>query len=123
MERPLPLSGKSVSLRNMLSENVRSEIQSITSQLVEQYHAQKVILFGSAANGHFHEDSDLDFLIIKDNIPTYGKDRLRELDSLIYYRVPVDMIVYNAQEMKDLQAMNDPFVMQILREGIVLHDG
>jgi len=105
----------------MTKRGLQKEIQSITRQLVENYGAKKVILFGSAARGEFSEDSDLDFLILKDNIPHYGKDRLLELDRLIKYRLPTDMFVFSPDEFKALQQMGDPFIQQILQEGKVLH--
>ncbi|MBI5299778.1 MAG: nucleotidyltransferase domain-containing protein [Deltaproteobacteria bacterium] len=105
----------------MTKKGLQKEIQSITRQLVENYGAKKVILFGSAARGEFSEDSDLDFLILKDNIPYYGKDRLLELDRLIKYRLPTDMFVYSLDEFENLQQMGDPFIQQILQEGKVLH--
>jgi len=46
---------------------IQAEIKNITDQIVKKYKPQKIILFGSAARGEFGPDSDLDFLIIKDD--------------------------------------------------------
>lgn len=105
----------------MTTKDFQNEINNITRQLVENYGAKKVILFGSAAWGVFSEDSDLDFLILKDDIPHYGKDRLLELDRLIQYHLPTDMLVYRTDEFEALQKGGDPFIQQILKEGKVLH--
>lgn len=105
----------------MLDISVQKEIEEITRQLVERYQAEKVILFGSAARDEFDLDSDLDFLIVKRNIPHFGKDRLLELDRLIQYTVPTDMVVYRPEEFETLRQMRDPFVLQILAEGKVLY--
>ncbi len=45
------------------------EINSIVRQLVDKYRPIKVLLFGSAARGDFDRVNDLDFLIIKDDLP------------------------------------------------------
>ena len=44
------------------------EIDTITSQLIEKYKAEKIILFGSAAWGE-GEINDIDLLIINDKNP------------------------------------------------------
>ena len=51
------------------------EIQNITKQLIEKYGPEKIILFGSAARGNLNQANDLDFLIIKQDVPLYGIDR------------------------------------------------
>lgn len=45
--------------------NFEKEIEHITTQIVEKYKPEKVILFGSAARGEAGYDSDADFLVIK----------------------------------------------------------
>lgn len=105
----------------MLNDNVKKEINNIARQLVDQYGAEKVILFGSAARGELDDDSDLDFLIIKKDIPRYGKDRLLELDRTIKYKLPTDMIVYRPDEFDALMQMGDPFIKSVLAEGKVLY--
>lgn len=108
-------------IQPMTTEDFQNEIKNITRQLVDSYGAKKIILFGSAARGEFSEDSDLDFLILKDSVPHLGKDRLLELDRLIKYHLPTDMLVYRTDEFEALQRGGDPFIQQILKEGKVLH--
>lgn len=105
----------------MLQETVHLEIEHIRRQLIEKYRAEKIILFGSAVQGPFTDDSDLDFLVIKRNIPHYGKDRLLELDRMIQYSIPTDMLVYSPEEVASLLAMGDPFLKSIMKHGKVLH--
>ena len=97
------------------------EIQSITEQLIEKYGPEKIILFGSAARGDYDQSNDLDFLIIKQDVPLYGIDRMRELDELIDRTVAADMLVYRPDEFEDRVRMGDPFIKAILREGRVLY--
>ena len=97
------------------------EIQSITEQLIEKYGPEKIILFGSAARGDYDQSNDLDFLIIKQDVPLYGIDRMRELDELIDRTVAADMLVYRPDELEDRVRMGDPFIKAILREGRVLY--
>jgi predicted nucleotidyltransferase len=97
------------------------EIESITSQLIEKYEPEKIILFGSAARGDYGQINDLDFLIIKEDVPLYGIDRMRELDDLIDRNVAADMLVYRPDEFEDRVRLGDPFIKAILKEGRVLY--
>lgn len=105
----------------MTKVEIQKEIESIKRQLIDNYGAEKIILFGSAAQGRFDEDSDLDFLIIKKDSPYYGKDRLLELDHLIEYNLPVDMLVYRPEEFDERLKMGDPFIKSIVAKGKVLY--
>lgn len=97
------------------------EILNITKQIIEKYKPQKIILFGSAAKGELTPDSDADFLIIKNDIPYYGADRIRELSRLIKRSIPVDFFIYRQDEFEKRLAMGDPFLKLILKEGKILY--
>jgi len=97
------------------------EIESITKQLIEKYEPEKIILFGSAARRQYGDPNDLDFLIIKEDVPFYGIDRMRELDELIDRNVAADLLVYRPDEFDDRVRLGDPFILAILKEGRVLY--
>ncbi len=101
--------------------DIKTEIEAITGQIVEKYRPIKIILFGSAARGDYEEVNDLDFLIIKDDVPLTGIDRIRELDRLIDRNMAVDMLVYRSDELNKRIKLGDPFVKSILREGRVIY--
>jgi predicted nucleotidyltransferase len=101
--------------------NFEKEIQSITKQLIEKYGPEKIILFGSAARGDYGKANDLDFLIIKQDVPLYGIDRMRELDELIDRNVAADMLVYRPNEFDERVRLGDPFIKAVLREGRILY--
>jgi predicted nucleotidyltransferase len=97
------------------------EIKSITTQIVEKYKPEKIILFGSIAREKFSSDSDVDLIIIKKDTPLYGADRIRELSKMIDRNIPVDLLVYRPEEFEKRLKMGDPFLKAILREGKVLY--
>ena len=105
----------------MEEKRIIHEIDHILRQIIETYKPLKVILFGSAARGRYQECNDLDFLIIKDDVPLYGLQRMRELDDLIDRNMPADMIVYRPEELVDRLELGDPFVKAILKEGRILY--
>ena len=101
--------------------NVEKEIESITAQIIQKYKPIKIILFGSAARGDVVKINDLDFLIIKDDVPHFGIDRMRELDEIIERNMAADMLVYRIAEFEERVALGDPFIKSILKEGRVLY--
>ena len=106
---------------NRVDLDFEKEIESITTQLIEKYGPEKIILFGSAARGETGPDSDADFLIIKKQTPYYGSDRIRELSPIIERNIPVDFLVYRPEEFEKRLEMGDPFLKAILKEGRVLY--
>ncbi len=73
-----------------ISEDV---VQKIVRRILKVYKADKIILFGSAANGRMTRDSDIDLLVVKKKV----KDRLVEsvkIDgALVGLGYPLDIIV------------------------------
>jgi len=104
-----------------MNPDIEKEIINITSQILEKYKPEKVILFGSAAKGEMSADSDADFLIIKKDTPHYGADRIKELSRLINRNIPVDFLVYRPNEFEKRVSMGDPFLKLIIEEGKVLY--
>ena len=105
----------------MDQRKIHQEIESIVQQLIHKYRPLKIILFGSAARGEYDKVNDLDFLILKRDVPSWGLDRMRELDDLIDRKMAVDMLVYRLDELESRIKLGDPFIKTILSEGRVLY--
>ena len=105
----------------MSKQKIKKEIQSITSQLIQNYKPEKIILFGSAVYGKFGPDSDLDFFIMKEKVPYYGVDRIREVERLIETSLPCDFLIARPSEVKKRLKLGDPFLKFIFQEGKVIY--
>jgi len=105
----------------MEPQEITSEIQNIIDQIIQKYKPLKIILFGSAGRREYDKVNDLDFLIIKKDVPQYGLARMRELDELIDRNIAADMLVYRPDEFEERVKLGDPFIKSILREGRVLY--
>ena len=105
----------------MKKTDIIQEIESIVKQLIHKYGPSKIILFGSAARGEFDNINDLDFLILKEDVPSRGLDRMRQLDDLIDRTMAADMLVYRPEEFEYRVKVGDPFIKRILSEGRVLY--
>ena len=103
-------------------EQFDEEIQNIVKQLINLYKPEKVILFGSLAQGKINQGTDIDLFIIKSEVPEFGVDRIRQLDTIIKYKFATDFIVYKPEEVEQRLKLGDPFVKSILEEGKVLYD-
>ena len=106
----------------MTKAQIEAEIKNITEQIVKKYKPEKIILFGSAARGEFTEDSDLDFLIIKNQVPKSSIHRRWQLRYLLDESSPVDLLILKPGEFKNRLKKNDPFFTTIIQEGVVLYD-
>ena len=104
----------------MTRHDLMEQIENLKQQLVTRYQPQKVILFGSAA-GDAAEVNDIDLFIIKNDVPTIGAERIRQLYRMMETDLPVDYLVYRPSEVQERLALGDPFVTGIFREGKVLY--
>lgn len=108
----------------MTSSKVHNEITRIKNQLIRLYRPERIILFGSAISGEFTKDSDLDFLIIKRDVPYRGIDRIYEVDKLIDRRgIAIDVLVYKPGEIQKAIDAGDPFIIGIVNSGKLIYGG
>ena len=103
-----------------MTSTIQSEIQKVVDKIVQEFHPEKVILFGSYANGTPHLDSDVDLFVVKDTKNT--RKTAQEIDGLIFPRpFPVDLIVYTPAQLEKRKKMNDFFIKDIITKGRVLY--
>lgn len=103
----------------MISEQT---IQQAAQLLGEAAKPAKVILFGSYARGDAQEDSDLDFLVIEQDLHDKFHEMVRLRQVLRPLRVPVDVLVYSQAEIDQQKDTCSAAVYWALREGRVLYD-
>lgn len=104
----------------MTPNEVTIGIESLKNQLIRLYAAEKIILFGSAARDAA-EINDVDLLIIKDDVPHVGAERIRQLYRMMETDLPVDYLVYRPSEIASRLSHGDPFITGIFREGKIIH--
>ena len=100
---------------------LQEELERIVKILTQKYRAQKIILFGSLAEGQPGNWSDLDILVIK---KTHRRliDRIGEVISLCKPKIATDFIVYNPEEFREL-CQTEPFVQkEIVEKGKILYE-
>jgi len=100
--------------------DLAGRIDLLTQQLVGKYAPAKIILFGSAARDAL-EVNDIDLLIVKEDVPLVGAERIRQLYRMMDTDLPVDYLVYRPAEIAERLRMNDPFINEIMQNGRVLY--
>ncbi len=102
-----------------VAETLPQAIERIVSAL----KPEKIILFGSYAEGNPTHDSDIDLLVITDG---NSKEKYRAISMLLYPRqFPVDIIVKTPNEVEEaLKGGKDNsfFIREIIKKGKVLYD-
>lgn len=103
----------------MTTSKVQAQIESIKKQLIKKYKPERVILFGSAVSGKMTSDSDLDFLIIKEDSRSFH-ERIADVYGLVEKDVAADFIVLTPREYQRSKNTN-PFIREIESTGKVLY--
>lgn len=102
-------------------EELDKELTRIVDVVVKKYQPEKIILFGSMAEGRIHEWSDIDMLIVKET-SLRPVDRCLELFRLIQPKVGIDLFIYTPDEFKTLLDEKYSFLLDILRKGKAVYE-
>jgi len=107
---------------NRQKETLNEKIDELVRRIVNQFHPEKVILFGSYARGTAGEDSDADVLVV---MPVKGSKRKKatEIDvALVGIDLSVDVIVVTPEELERHKNQIGTIIYPAVREGKVLYE-
>jgi len=98
-----------------------NKIKQFSRQIGEQFGAERVILFGSYAQGEITADSDVDLLVIG---PFKGRsvDKSVEIRMKLRPQFSVDILVRTTEKVRQRVKMGDCFMQEILEKGKVLYE-
>src|SRR3989338_1472339 len=106
----------------MNNEKIYERIKKIGERLKKEYHAEKVIVFGSYATGEYTVHSDLDILVIAPTKEGFLQ-RISSVKSVIRdlkNGIPISPIVLTPEEIKRRREIGDQFIVDILGKGLPL---
>lgn len=106
------------------------DIEKLKSEIVERLKPldpEKIILFGSYANGSATEDSDIDLFLIKDiekekmrDFKFKAKKALRSFQ--LRHKIGLDLFVDSKERMEfRIKEVKDQFYDEIVENGVVLY--
>lgn len=95
--------------------------RAMVERVVERFHPQRVIVFGSLARGESGPDSDIDLLVV---LPFHGPRRgvaVQVLSALATFPVPKDVVVLSPEEFEATKDLVGTVAYPAVREGRLLH--
>jgi uncharacterized protein len=99
----------------------QSKIRKFSDQIAQRFLPEKIILFGSQANGNAHKDSDVDVLVVMD-YDGPAPHKAAEILSSINPDFSCDLLVRKASEVQDRLMLNDYFFRELVTKGQVLYE-
>ena len=97
-------------------------MQEIVDRIVRQAHPKQVILFGSRARGDARPDSDLDLLVVTEDMRPRSQRACDLYTVLSDILLPMDILVYQPNEITAWGNVPHAFVTTAVREGILLYE-
>ncbi len=98
-------------------------LEEIKEVIVSEINPVKIILFGSYAYGHPHKGSDLDILVIVENLEGSRRDmRIKIRKLLRKYLIPKDIIVATVKDVEEWKNVEQAFITSIIKKGILLYE-
>ncbi len=99
---------------------LEAELTRFLEFLRANYAPQRVILFGSLAQGELRPDSDLDLVVVMPSSRPF-LDRIGELLERFRPRVGMDLLVYTPEEFEEIRTR--PFFQEeVLARGVVIYE-
>jgi predicted nucleotidyltransferase len=99
---------------------VQRELDRMVAAL-RDWGVDRIVLYGSYARGDFHQDSDLDLLIVKDTNERFI-DRIASVLAVTGAKIPVEPIVYTPAELEQMRARGSGLISEVERDGKVLYE-
>ena len=100
----------------------QSLLNEITRRIVAISDPEKIILFGSYGRETANDRSDLDLLVVAESEQPRPKRAVPLYLALSDVLLPMDILVYTQEEIREWQDVPQAFVTTALREGKVLYE-
>lgn len=104
----------------MNKEKFYKRLKKISERLRKEYHAERVILYGSRAKGKYSEDRDTDILVIAPTNERFFDRRATVLEIVrdLYTGLALSPIVLRPEEVRERLEIGDHFIQDIFENGI-----
>ncbi len=97
-------------------------LQTAVDRVLLVAQPRQIILFGSHARGDADAQSDIDLLIVENEVADRGQEMLRLTRSIGYLGLGVDVLVYSEQEVARRGQVPGTLLHHALNEGKVVYD-
>jgi uncharacterized protein len=97
-------------------------IAEIVRRVTSVVPAERIILFGSAATGQMTRDSDIDLLIIEQEVTDPWGERLRVRKALRGIEYPFDIMLMTAQRFEETKGVIGGIAYPASKQGLVIYE-
>ena len=97
------------------------QIRDFTNEIARRFLPERIILFGSQANGTANRDSDVDLLVVMD-YEGPAPHKAAEILSSINPDFSVDLLVRKRSELDERLRLNDFFFRDLVSKGQVMYE-
>jgi predicted nucleotidyltransferase len=98
------------------------QIDVIVSRIATSYNPDKIILFGSYAHGNYTENSDLDFILIKETTAPKHKRGVEVRKLFFGLPIPMDFKIYTSAEFRNELSNKYSFLSSAIKGSKVLYE-
>jgi predicted nucleotidyltransferase len=100
----------------------RQNIKRYCNAIAAAFKPERIILFGSHANGQADENSDVDVLVVMRNARRLGRHPAAAIRMKVRSDFPVDMLVRDEREVARRVKQRDLFMLEITERGRVMYE-
>jgi uncharacterized protein len=98
-------------------------IDAVVARLVAFAHPRRIVMFGSAARGELHPESDLDLIVIlPHDVPDWWAEAAPMLDVVRDIPMAKDILVLSETEAAEKMAHPRSIIGESLRNGKVVYE-
>lgn len=98
------------------------QIDEIVNRIASSYNPDKIILFGSYARGNYSENSDLDFILIKETTAPKHKRGVEVRKLFFGLPIPMDFKIYTSAEFNNELANKYSFLSSAIKGSKILYE-
>lgn len=98
-----------------------AKIRQLSRRIADRFNPERIILFGSRADGRARDDSDVDLLVVMRHQGPAARKAAEILNS-VEPDFAVDLIVRSPREVRWRLAQRDQFLAQVMKHGKVLYE-
>lgn len=97
------------------------KLRKVVGLPLEAARPRRIILIGSHARGEQKSDSDLDLLVIEEEVEDHSLERVRLRRALSSIRMPIDLLVYSEKDVRTRGHWLGTPLHEALQEGKELY--
>ena len=116
-----PASGIVLDWASLRPPVTEALLEEISQRIVDAFQPEKVVLYGSYADGEPTLDSDVDLLVVMESDEPMARRIWRVAEAAQVRFLPMDLLVYTPAEIAEQIAKGDCFIAEILAKGRVLY--